>query len=215
MGKENYESFFGRLTAKVPQEDIYDIERAYDVAKNGHRHQCRKEIDPSTGKPIRYFEHARGVAIILIDEVECYDPTLIICTLIHDYVEDNRRGTFERVRHQFGRDVAAIVRLVTKDESSKATYVERLMTEADWRTLIVKACDRLHNVRSLACCTPEFQRKQVNETKEKYFPLLDLLVKLTPKIHARGARFLRKEIRRLVLEIEAALDGSAPSPAGA
>lgn len=214
MKKENYESFFGRLTSKVPQEDIYDIERAYDVAKNGHRHQCRKEVDPSTGKPVRYFEHARGVAIILMDEVGCYDPTLIICTLIHDYVEDNRRGSHARVRHQFGRDVASIVKLVTKDEESKAVYVERLMNEADWRALMVKACDRLHNVRSLACCTQEFQRKQVNETREKYFPLLDLLVKLTPKIYGRGARFLRKEIKRLVGEIEASLGGPVPPLTG-
>jgi guanosine-3',5'-bis(diphosphate) 3'-pyrophosphohydrolase len=214
MKKENYESFFRRLTPSVPREDLYDIERAYDVAKNGHRHQCRKETDPTTGKPIRYFEHARGVAIILIDEVGCLDPTLIICTLIHDYVEDNRRGSHERVRHQFGRDVSAIVRLVTKDEATKATYIERLMTEADWRALIVKACDRLHNIRSLACCTPEFQRKQVIETREKYFPLLDLLVKLTPKVHARGARFLRKEIRRLVRQIEATLDKGTPPLAG-
>lgn len=214
MRKENYESFFGRLIPRLQREDIYDVELAYDVAKNGHRHQSRKEVDPSTGKPVRYFEHARGVAIILIDEVGCYDPTLIICTLIHDYVEDNRRGSHERVRHQFGRDVAGIVRLVTKDEASKAVYIERLMTEADWRALMVKACDRLHNLRSLSCCTPEFQRKQVKETREKYFPLLDLLVKLTPKVYAGGSRFLRKEIRRRVRQIEAALDAPVPSPTG-
>jgi (p)ppGpp synthase/HD superfamily hydrolase len=212
--KENYTSFFARLSPLLAADDLLDVEQAYFVSKNGHRYQCRKELDPATGKPIRYFEHARGVAIILMDEVGCKDPSLVICALLHDCVEDSRMIDHARVRRWFGREVAHIVGLLTKDEATKAAYMDRLMTVADWRTLIIKACDRLHNVRSLSCCSPEFQRKQVNETKEKYFPLLDLLVKLTPKVHARGARFLRKEIKRLIGQIEAALDGPTPAPAG-
>ncbi len=203
--KENYETFCTRLRTILSPEDLLDVDLAYVLSKHAHRHQCRKETDPATGRPLRYFEHPRRVALILIDEVRCTDATLIICALLHDGIEDTRVINYAKVKHIFGRDIATIVRLLTKDESNKATYVERLMTSADWRALIVKACDRLDNLRSLASAGPEFQRKQAKETKEKYFALLDVLVRLTPKEYAKGARFLRREIRKKVREIERGL----------
>lgn len=191
--KENYSSFYARLS-EVPLEDRMDIDLAYSIAKHAHRHQRRKEQDED-GKPLRYFEHPKRVAIIVMDEAECNDPTLIIAALLHDGIEDTRILTFERIKHWFGRDVASIVQLLTKTGDD---YTKRLSTSADWRPLLLKACDRLDNLRSLKAGSADFQKKQIIETKEKYYPIFDLLKNIAPEKYKRGVKNVVNEIRDLV-----------------
>lgn len=47
----------------------------------------RKELGPD-GKPLRYFEHLRRTALILID-AGFTSPDLIITALLHDSIEDS------------------------------------------------------------------------------------------------------------------------------
>lgn len=189
--KETIDTFFRRLKG-IAEPDLHDIELAYVLSKFAHRHQTRKELDPDTGRPLRYFEHTRRAALVLIDEARIHDPTLVICALLHDGMEDTRLINFPRIKHWFGREVAETVRLLTKEKG--VDYVERLRESADWRALILKACDRLDNLRSLGAGSKEFQVKQVKETKEKYLPLFDLMVSLTPRKHQRGVDRVRNEI---------------------
>src|SRR5690349_9775501 len=93
--KENRESFCRRLKPILPMRDLMLVEAAYVFAKHGHRAQFRKETDPETGKKVRYFEHPRRVALILIDEVRCVDPVMIMAALIHDCIEDTQMITAE------------------------------------------------------------------------------------------------------------------------
>ena len=64
----------------------------------------------------------------------------------------------------------------------------------DWRSYFIKACDRLDNLRSLDQASVEFRRKQVTETRDKYFRLFDRMVQLTPEDYRDGIRRLRDEI---------------------
>jgi (p)ppGpp synthase/HD superfamily hydrolase len=57
----------------------------------------------------------------------------------------------------------------------KEGYIDRLHY-VNWDVLMLKACDRLDNLRHMEQATPEFRRKQVTETRQKYWPLFDRMV---------------------------------------
>ncbi|HTK04143.1 MAG TPA: HD domain-containing protein [Candidatus Eisenbacteria bacterium] len=212
--KENRESFCRRLKPILAMRDLMLVEAAYVFAKHGHRAQFRKETDPETGRKVRYFEHPRRAALILIDEVRCVDPVMIEATLIHDCFEDSDIITPEFIEHTLGPEVTRIVKMLSK--VPKEGYLERLIAYADWRVLVIKACDRLDNLRSLGSGSVEFQKKQIFETEEKYYPVFDLMVKLTPKVHAKGVRAVRDAIKAIVerykAEFRRAEQESAPPP---
>lgn len=193
---ENRESFFLRLRTALNPRDYRDIELAYILAKYGHRAQHRQELD-ADGSPQRYFEHLRRTALILIDEVGIADRTLIASALLHDTLEDTRDISYELLQHSFGNTVAGIVQQLSK--VPKEGYLERL-ARAGWQTLIVKACDRLDNLRSLdrPGIAREFVAKQVRETREKYLPVFEVMVADAPFQWCDQTRLIRD---RIVLEL--------------
>jgi (p)ppGpp synthase/HD superfamily hydrolase len=79
--KEDRDSFHRRITC-FTEHEFELIDFAYDLAKEAHRGQIRKDGE-------RYFEHARAVALILMDECKIMDVNMIITTLLHDTVEDS------------------------------------------------------------------------------------------------------------------------------
>lgn len=106
---ENKDSFFKRLEPTLATSSLLDVKLAYTLAKFSHRAQFRKEID-NNGHQVRYFEHLRRVALILIDELEIIDPVIIISALLHDGIEDTVDLTPEMIEHCFGSDVVSIVK---------------------------------------------------------------------------------------------------------
>ena len=56
---------------------------AYILAKFGHRFQTRKELD-AAGNSLRYFEHVRRVALIVMDEAHCYNYDVVAAALLHE-----------------------------------------------------------------------------------------------------------------------------------
>lgn len=167
---ENKTTFFARLEPRLSPSDLIRVRGAYYMAKYGHRAQVRKETDEA-GQPLRYFEHVRRVAIILMDEAKCYDPDLIITCLLHDTLEDTDDIDAPVIEQFFGKNVARRVRLLTKEP--KEGYVDRLMS-ADEETVLCKACDRLDNLRSLHQTPAMFQVRQIKETAEVYLPLFEM-----------------------------------------
>lgn len=166
---ENRETFFARLTPFMPPSELRMVEIAYMMAKYGHRAQVRKDLD-LTGTPIRYFEHVRGVALILIDELGIRDWRQIVVALLHDTLEDTKDITPEIIEHVFDATVCQRVKILSK--VPKEGYLERLKTYGDPHIFIVKGADRLHNLRSMKDCTPEFIAKQVEETQMHIQPIL-------------------------------------------
>lgn len=193
---ENKESFQARIRPYFSPSDQLDVKLAYCLAKFGHRAQLRKEL--FEGKPTRYFEHVRRVSIVLMDEMKIYDRDMIIAALLHDSLEDTHDLTPELLEHCFGTEVVTMVKLLSK--IPKEGYLDRLQHCHNWKALAIKACDRLDNLRSLMVPgnTIEFQKKQVAETKEKYFPVFDQLLVLTPPPYISSVSVVRDEIRRLI-----------------
>ena len=193
---ENKETFQARVRPYFSPSDQLDVKLAYCLAKFGHRAQTRKEM--VDGKPTRYFEHVRRVAIILMDEMRVMDRDMIIAALLHDSLEDTHDLSAELLEHSFGTDVITMVKLLSK--IPKEGYIDRLENCHDWKVLAIKACDRLDNLRSLMIPgnTLEFQKKQIKETKEKYFSIFDKMVTMCPASYAPNVSKIRDEIKRLI-----------------
>ena len=188
---ENRETFFQRLYPFFSPKVLRDIELAYILAKAAHRSQTRKELD-DRGEPVRYFEHVRRATLIGIDLAQIVRPDTVIASILHDGIEDTRDLRPEMIEHVFGADICGIVKVLSKDP--KEGYLDRFYVCTDWRPYFVKACDRLDNLRSLTGTSAEFRRKQVAETRDKYFRLFDRMVTLTPEEHRDGIRRLREHL---------------------
>lgn len=179
--------FFQKLAPFHAPSSMLSVELAYTLAKFGHRAQVRKELDES-GRPVRYFEHVKRVALILIEEAKLVNKDMVIAALLHDGIEDTRDLTPAMIEHVFGEDVVKIVKTLSKDP--KDGYLERFHMCTDYRPYIIKACDRLDNLRSLGGASLAFQERQIKETQEKYFPLFNRMVDLTPDFFRGRAIYL-------------------------
>jgi len=180
---EDHKSFLQRFKLKITPSDIEKIDYAYDMAKYGHRNQFREGGE-------RYFEHARSTAIILIDELGITDVEMIIAALLHDILEDSFLLTCERIKITFGERTAVLVSGVTKPKKGDSRFpsnVERHLfydnqvKNSCIGTKLIKLADRLQNLRTLAACSLEKQKRKIQETKNVYFPLLADIEKEYPE----------------------------------
>lgn len=193
---ENRNSFFARLEPTLAPSEVLRTQLAYYLAKYGHRAQVRKE--KVNGERLRYFEHLRRSALVLIDTLHCSDWELVCALLLHDALEDTKELSAELIELSFGPRVARIVRTVSKIPENG--YLERLhCAPAD--TILVKACDRLDNVRSLVVdgTTTKFVKKQIKETRKSYLPLFR-------KVLTDGPPHYAEMINVIICEIEICLD---------
>jgi len=208
---ENRATFFRRLKNGARDDhEYYLTQTAYIFAKYGHRAQHRQELGPD-GTPQRYFEHLRRTAIVLMDEVGIDEPHMIRAALLHDALEDTEEIGYELLKHIFGSSLADVVRQLSK--IPKEGYVERLM-KAEWRVLIIKACDRLDNLRTLdrPGISPEFVAKQVSETRAKYTAVFERMVAEAPYQWLDGTKLVRDRIEAELVKLEATLAASQPTP---
>lgn len=147
------------------------IQVAYDVAEVAHRGQVR-----DTGEP--YIGHPLAVANLLADLR--LDVATICAGLLHDCVEDTDL-TSDQIRAKFGPEVAFLVDGVTKlsqmpwqnrREQQAENFRKMLLAMArDIRVILIKLCDRLDNMRSIAALSDERQQRIGRETLEIYAPL--------------------------------------------
>ncbi len=152
-----------------PKADSRLIERAYETAAYLHRDQKRRSGEA-------YITHPLAVATILAD-LGMSGPTLA-AALLHDTVEDTGYS-LDALREDFGDEVAQLVDGVTKldrvtygDASASETVRKMVVAMArDIRVLVIKLCDRLHNMRTLRWMPEDKQQKKARETLEIYAPL--------------------------------------------
>ena len=147
------------------------VRRAYAYAAEAHGAQKRVSGEP-------YITHPAAVAM-LIAELGMEAAT-IAATLLHDVPEDTARTT-EDIRLEFGDEIGRLVEGVTKlgrlqGQSRDAHQAENirkmfLAMAEDLRVVIIKLCDRLHNMRTLAPLPPEKQQRIARQTIEIYAPL--------------------------------------------
>src|SRR5687768_18306824 len=108
------------------------------------------------------------------------DPATVAAALLHDVPEDTSR-TIDDIRREFGDEIARLVDGVTKLSQFSGTSAAEHQAENirkmflamadDLRVVIVKLCDRLHNMRTLASLPEDKQRRIARQTIEIYAPL--------------------------------------------
>ena len=147
------------------------VSRAYRMASKAHSGQFRKSGEP-------YMVHPLGVAKIVADLG--LDEVTIASALLHDAVEDTRLET-DDLQRAFGSEVAMIVDGVTKldrlrfdsrEAAQAASFRKMIVAMAkDIRVLLIKLCDRLHNLRTIAALPDWKQERIARETLDIYAPL--------------------------------------------
>lgn len=197
MVVENKETFCTRLEPYITKREMTQVRIAYMFAKFGHRSQTRKEKGKD-GTALRYFEHCRRVALVLMDEIEVYDHELVIAALLHDTLEDTDDITLDVIEEVFSQRSARLIRQLTK--IPKEGYYKRILN-GDTETRIIKFCDRIDNLRSLISTKDKkFIVKQINDTDD----LLDMINE-SEDSHAFAAESLLSDVLEDVRH-EASLD---------
>jgi GTP pyrophosphokinase len=168
---ELLEPVLASFAARRPGEETSAIFRAAMVAAEAHSGQFRHSGEP-------YVSHPVAVAGIVADLG--LDETTVVAALLHDAVEDTG-VTLEDLERWFGAAVASVVDGVTKldrlafdsKEAQQAATIRKMFIAmaSDWRVLLIKMADRLHNMRTLAVMPPAKQQRTAQETLDVYAPL--------------------------------------------
>ncbi len=171
--KEILNAFRGLMRAlkNRDKEETKQIRKAFDVALDAHKEMRRKSGEP-------YIYHPIAVARICADEMGL-GPTSVICALLHDTVEDTHI-TLNDIEDLFGVKVRLIIDGLTKipdvfDENASIqaeNFRKMILTiSEDFRVVLIKIADRLHNMRTLGSMRADKQLKIASETKFLYAPL--------------------------------------------
>ena len=125
-----------------------------------------------------YIIHPIAVAEIVAD-LEL-DIDSVVAALLHDCIEDTA-STHEEIAKRFNPTVAELVegvtkltkmQFVTKEEEQMENLRKMLMAMSrDIRVILIKVCDRLHNMRTMEYQSPRKQREKSLETMEIYAPI--------------------------------------------
>ncbi|MEX2423558.1 MAG: bifunctional (p)ppGpp synthetase/guanosine-3',5'-bis(diphosphate) 3'-pyrophosphohydrolase [Acidimicrobiia bacterium] len=174
-----------------PGADTSVLEQAFRVAEQAHAGQRRKSGEP-------YITHPVAVTSILAEYG--LDEATLAAGFLHDTVEDTEIG-LEDIVAEFGQEVAFLIDGVTKldrleydspQQAQAATIRKMVVAMAqDVRVLIIKLCDRLHNIRTVSALRLEKQERVARETLDIYAPLA----------HRLGVQEIKHELEDRCFEI--------------
>ena len=169
--QQRYKNLISNTYRTLDEEQNKIIRKAFDIALDAHKDQRRK-----TGEP--YIYHPIEVAKIVANEIGL-GTTSIACALLHDVIEDSEY-TYEDLKKIFGKKIADIVNGLTKISVmnhqnisvQSENYRKLLLTlSEDFRVILIKIADRLHNMRTLESMRDDKQKKIASETIYIYAPL--------------------------------------------
>ena len=174
-----------RVSRYMSDEDARKVYEAFLLAAEAHDGVIRKSGE-------FYIFHPLEVAYTLADLH--MDADTISAALLHDVIEDTDY-TKTDLEEKFGKVIADLVDGVTKlaggkftsrQEAVEASFLKMMaaMTQ-DFRVILIKLADRLHNVKTLAVRKPDARRRIAQETLDIHVPLARRL----------GMNALRKDLQ--------------------
>ncbi len=182
---------FSLLDESGKKYDKEKIEKAFLYAEKAHEGQFRKSGEA-------YIYHPLAVAEICAELN--LDTEAICAALLHDIVEDVPGASLEGIESLFGADVKVLVDGLTKlvaipFEDKEEEHIENLRKmflamSRDIRVILIKLCDRLHNMRTLSSHLEAKQRLIALETMHVYAPLA----------HRLGIQRIKQELESLALQ---------------
>ncbi|MEY3407246.1 MAG: hypothetical protein RL038_307 [Actinomycetota bacterium] len=190
-----------------PKSDVDQLRKSFEKAAYLHRFQNRRSGEP-------YITHPLAVTKILADLGMTL--TTLQAAFLHDTVEDTEY-TLDSLTEDFGPEVAALVDGVTKldkvkyGDASVAETVRKMVVAMarDIRVLVIKLCDRLHNMRTMEAMPADKQQRISRETLEIYAPLAHRLGMNTIKFELEDISFKYLNTKRYD-EIVRLVDQKAP-----
>ena len=148
------------------------IDKAFRFANEAHRDMYRNSGEP-------YIIHPINVARIVNQEIGLGAKS-VAAALLHDVVEDTGIP-LEEISKQFGPKIASLIDGLTKisgtynketNSLQAENFRKMLMTLSDdFRVILVKIADRLHNMRTLDSMPEHKRMKIAGETVYLYAPL--------------------------------------------
>lgn len=196
------DSLKSAILSYYPSPDLTMVEAAYRFAEEQHRGQVR-----ASGEP--YVTHLVETSL-LVCKLKL-DLASVVAALLHDVIEDSL-VTKEEISKKFSPEIADIVDGVTKltriefdsrEERQAESFRKMLLAMAkDIRVILVKLCDRLHNMRTLSFHSEDKRRRIAEETRDIYAPLANRLGIhwLKSELEDYSLLYLRPEIYRLLEE---------------
>lgn len=179
-----------KLKKNFSEAEFQELKAAYDFSAAAHEVQKRQ-----TGEP--YFIHPCAVVNILVD-LGFDDVSTLVAAFLHDVLEDTP-VTSDELEQKFGKEVLELVEGVTKLDKIKFVSAEDEQAEnlrkmffamaKDYRVIIIKLADRLHNMRTLDALKPEKQIKIATQSLKIYAPLAGRL----------GLSFVKCELEDLAM----------------
>ena len=176
MVDEAFQHLLDSYLASRHRKKVDIITKAFNFARQAH-----KGVKRLSGEP--YIMHPIAVAQIACSEMGL-GSTSICAALLHDVVEDTDY-TIEDIENIFGSKIAQIVDGLTKisggifgeQASAQAENFKKLLLTMsdDIRVILIKICDRLHNMRTLASQPANKRYKIAGETLYIYAPLANRL----------------------------------------
>lgn len=162
------------LLPDITEADKKRILEACTFAEKAHEGQQRKSGEP-------YYTHVfqTGVNLATLR----MDADTIAAGILHDVLEDTS-VTSEEMTEKFGEHITKLVEGVTKLGKLKYSGAERhveslrkffIAMADDIRVVVIKLCDRLHNIQTLQYVSPEKQKRIALETLEIHARLADRL----------------------------------------
>lgn len=164
------EEIIDRAKAYLPSLNEQKVRRAYYFAEEAHKEQTRFSGEP-------YIVHPLNVAAILLDFHP--DEDSIITALLHDVAEDTAH-TLDEIEKAFGPEIRELcwglvklskVRSKLDDPQTENLRKLFLAMAKDFRVVLLKLCDRLHNMRTLEFVRPEKRKRIAQETLNIYAPI--------------------------------------------
>ena len=164
-------SLYKTCKTYLSSEDIKKIQKAYSFAFYAHMGQKRKDGSD-------YITHPVAVTEILLElKMDCDS---VCSALMHDVLEDCNVQK-SNLAKMFGDDVAHIVDGVSKlgkidhkniaEKNANNLQKMALAMANDVRVILVKLCDRLHNMRTIEFVPRKKQIQKSKETLDLYGPL--------------------------------------------
>jgi len=197
-----YRKLLRACSEKIDSTGKKEIRKAFNLAVDAHKNMRRK-----SGEPFIY--HPLAVAHIAAKEVGL-GKTSIICALLHDVVEDTDY-TLDDINNVFGKKTTKIIDGLTKIQEvfdknvslQAENFRKMLLTLSDdVRVILIKLCDRLHNMRTLDSMPKAKQLKIASETLYLYAPLAHRLglYPMKTELEDLGLKFTKSEVYKAIAE---------------
>jgi GTP diphosphokinase / guanosine-3',5'-bis(diphosphate) 3'-diphosphatase len=166
-----FDELLGIASGYLNTADLPKLATAYAVALESHAGQLRKSGEDYTVHPLQVASLVAHMKL---------DADALVAAILHDCVEDSHL-TLVAVQAQFGDTVMHLVDGLTKIENLKLASREEQQAEnfrkmllamsRDLRVMLIKLCDRTHNMRTLASLDISRRKRIAQETMDIYAPV--------------------------------------------